>query len=130
MEVILRLDVAMESRDLSAMERKLRRTLKQKLLGLCALERSIARQRSRLLHLKEGDGNTRLFHQQASHRQRKNVMRSVSYDGRVYTGQEDVASAVDDISEAYVGIHISRTRTELFMFNTNCKIPQSLKLDM
>ncbi|XP_010229472.1 uncharacterized protein LOC104581962 [Brachypodium distachyon] len=41
-EIILRLDVAMESRTLSPEERGLRRTLKRKLLGLASLERSIA----------------------------------------------------------------------------------------
>nr|BDI54638.1 retrotransposon protein, putative, unclassified [Triticum aestivum] len=95
LEVISRLDVAMESRDLSHAERELRKELKHKLLGLCSLERSIARQRSRLLQLREGDGNTRLFHQQASHRQRKNVLRAIRYNGQIYSGQEEVASAVD-----------------------------------
>lgn len=99
LEVIQRLDIAMDSRTLSPAERDLRRCLKKKLLGLCSLERTIARQRSRLLQLREGDGNTRLFHQQASHRQRKNVLRSVRYNGHMYTGQEEVASAVD----AYYG---------------------------
>ena len=61
MEVIKRLDIAMDLRELSNEETELRRCLKKKLLGLCSLERTIARQRSRLLQLREGDGNTRLF---------------------------------------------------------------------
>ena len=44
MEVIFRLEKAMDSRDLSPQEIGLRRLLKKKLLGLCSLERSIARQ--------------------------------------------------------------------------------------
>ncbi|XP_020191796.1 uncharacterized protein [Aegilops tauschii subsp. strangulata] len=99
LEVITRLDIAMEARVLSDEERELRKCLKHKLLGLCSLERSIARQRLRLLQLREGDGNTRLFHQQESHRQQKNVMRSVRYNGQIYSGQDEVASAVD----AYYG---------------------------
>ena len=69
MEVKKQLDVAMDTRALSAAERDLRSRLKKKLLGLCSLERTIARQRSRMLQLREGDGSNRLFHQQASDRQ-------------------------------------------------------------
>lgn len=65
MEVISRLDVAAESRVLSDQEHSLRKVLKRKLLGLSSLERTIARQRSRLLHLREGDANTEFFHKQA-----------------------------------------------------------------
>jgi hypothetical protein len=42
-EVILRLDVTMDSRLLTAEERALRRLLKRKLLGLASLERTLAR---------------------------------------------------------------------------------------
>lgn len=38
MEFILRLDKAMDTRELTEQERALRRTLKHKLLGLCSLE--------------------------------------------------------------------------------------------
>ena len=79
-EVIKQLDIAMEARTLSDAERDLRKCLKRKLLGLSSLERIIARQRSRMMQLREGGGNTRLFHQQASHRQRKNVLRMVKYN--------------------------------------------------
>ena len=61
-EVILRLDVAMEGRSLSEAEVALRRLLKRKLLGLALMERSIARQRSRVLWLKEADACTEFFH--------------------------------------------------------------------
>ncbi|XP_073357969.1 uncharacterized protein [Aegilops tauschii subsp. strangulata] len=96
LEVINRLDIAMDDRQLSEAEMGLRKCLKRKLLGLCSLERSIARQRSRLLQLRDGDGNARLFHQQASHRQRKNTIRMVRHNGNIYTGQDSVAAAVDD----------------------------------
>ena len=95
MEVIKQLDVAMEAKPLSDAERELRSCLNKKLLGLSSLERTIARQRSRLLQLREGDGSTRLFHQQACHRQRKNALRLVKYNGCIYSGKDEVASAVD-----------------------------------
>uniref|UniRef100_A0A453NZ65 Uncharacterized protein n=1 Tax=Aegilops tauschii subsp. strangulata TaxID=200361 RepID=A0A453NZ65_AEGTS len=48
-----------------------------KLLGLCSLERTIARQRSRILSLQEGDANTSFFHQHACHRQRRNMITTI-----------------------------------------------------
>ncbi|XP_073362266.1 uncharacterized protein [Aegilops tauschii subsp. strangulata] len=109
LEVIHRLDVAMDSRPLSAAEVELRKCLKRKVLGLCSLERTIARQRSRMLQLPEGDGNTRLFHQQASHRQRKNTIRVVRHNGNLFTGQEEVADAVDDYFGQAFGFCAART---------------------
>lgn len=71
-EVILRLDCAQESRALSLEEITLRRDMKCKCLGLVSLARTIARQRSRLMYLADGDANTWFFHLQACHRSRKN----------------------------------------------------------
>jgi hypothetical protein len=73
-ELILRLDVAMEVRPLSMEERGLRRLLKRKLLGLASLERTIARHRSRIHWLSEGDACTRFFHLHANHHRRKNFI--------------------------------------------------------
>lgn len=57
-ELILQLDRAQELRLLSEAERELRGQLKRLSLGLASLERTIARQRSRILFLSEGDTNT------------------------------------------------------------------------
>jgi hypothetical protein len=81
-EVILRLDIAMDSRLLSPEEHTLRFLLKKKLLGLASLERTLARQRLRNLWLREGDACTRFFHTQASHRRRKNFIGHLLVDGR------------------------------------------------
>jgi hypothetical protein len=94
-EVILRLDVAMDSRLLSPEERALRRLLKKKLLGLASLERTLARQRSRLLWLLEGDACTYFFHTQASHRRRKNFIGHLMVDNRRVTDHVYKAEAVD-----------------------------------
>ena len=58
-EVILGLDVAEESRALSDEEKLLRNELKMKCLGLASLNRTILRQRSKILYLAEGDANTK-----------------------------------------------------------------------
>lgn len=50
-EVILRLDIAQEDRQLSAEELSLRQDLKIRILGLAALERSRRRQASRITYI-------------------------------------------------------------------------------
>uniref|UniRef100_A0A453BNW0 Endonuclease/exonuclease/phosphatase domain-containing protein n=1 Tax=Aegilops tauschii subsp. strangulata TaxID=200361 RepID=A0A453BNW0_AEGTS len=102
-EVILRLDVAMESRTLSDAELELRRTLKQKLLGLASLQRSIARQRSRVLWLKDGDACTEFFHNHASHRRRKNFISKLKVDDVITSEHDEMAEAVDSFFANLLG---------------------------
>lgn len=86
--VILRFDYAQENRLLSEEERWLRRTLKQLVLGLASLERTIARQKSRITWLQEGDTNTRLFHLVANGRRMKNYIPSLNVEGQIITDQK------------------------------------------
>lgn len=69
-EVILRFDEAQEHRVLTHQEAQLWRRLKVRVLGLASLLRTMARQRSRMLFLSEGDANTKFFHLMACHRKR------------------------------------------------------------
>lgn len=103
MDLIYRLDHASDHRPLTRPEFELRKVLKRKLLGLCSLERSIARQRSRLLHLKEGDANTEFFHWHARQRQRRNLVTCIKKDGELVTGHDDIASVVDDYYDGLFG---------------------------
>lgn len=103
LELILRLDMAMDSWELSSAEFELRKLLKKKLLGLCSLERSIERKRSRLLHLKEGDANTNFFHRHAKHRQRKNMIMSLRHNDEIIIGQDRIATVEDDYYGALFG---------------------------
>jgi hypothetical protein len=73
-ELIFRFDVAQETRQLSRIEAWFRRELKKKYLGLCSLQRTVARQRSRINWLKEGEANSKNFHLHANHRRRKNFI--------------------------------------------------------
>lgn len=82
-ELVLRFDRAMEIRSLSQEEVNFRRELKLKILALSSLERTIARLRSRITFLKDGDANTKLFHLQCSHRARKKHIARLEYGDRV-----------------------------------------------
>ncbi|XP_073353955.1 uncharacterized protein [Aegilops tauschii subsp. strangulata] len=95
MEVISRLDKAMDTRTLSPLECSLQKALKKKLLGLWSLERTIARQRSRILGLRKGDASTSFF-QHARHRQRKNFIAGIRRGDNIATNQEEIMNEVDD----------------------------------
>lgn len=95
LEVIQRLDVAAESRDLSTSEMALRRLLKKKLLGLSSLERSIARQRSRMLWLRDGDASTQFFHLHACHRRWRNTITTLKCGERILSGHEEIVAVAD-----------------------------------
>ena len=86
--VIMRFDCAQENRRLTEEERWLRRTLKQLVLGLASLERTISRQRSRITWLQEGDANMQLFHLVANGKRMKNYIPSLSMEGRIITDQK------------------------------------------
>jgi hypothetical protein len=110
LEVILRLDMAMDTRPLTIQEcglRKLecglRKLLKKKLLGLCSLERSIARQRSRLLFLRDGDASTKFFHAHARHRQRRNTITSLRHENNIASSHEDLGNMVDNFYDQQLG---------------------------
>ena len=61
-ELLLKFDTTQDYRALSPHEDWLRRQIKASYLGLTSLERTIARQRSHLAWLKDGDANTSFFH--------------------------------------------------------------------
>ena len=90
-EVVLRFDEAQDFRDLSPQEVALRKAFKLRSLGLASLARTVARQRSRLLFLAEGDANTKFFNLQACHRKRKNKIESLSVDGVQLMSDEAMA---------------------------------------
>lgn len=88
----------------------MRSTLKLRVLGLASLSRTIARQRSRMLFLADGDANTRFYQLQACHRSQASRIESIQVNGLgVFT---DVAMA-DALYEHFNGIlvcHFERSR--------------------
>lgn len=70
-EVVLRLDIAQEKRQLTASEFNLRKMLKLRIVGLAALERVRRRQASRITWLKAGDAKTAFFSGQSMFQKKK-----------------------------------------------------------
>ncbi|WVZ83331.1 hypothetical protein U9M48_030492 [Paspalum notatum var. saurae] len=62
--------------------------LKMRLMGLAAIQRSRARQHSRITWIKKGDSNTRFFQLHANARRKKNAIRILQCDGRLALDQE------------------------------------------
>lgn len=95
-EVVLRLDVAQEKRRLTDSEFQLRRQLKQRLLGLAAVERARKRQASRITWLRAGDAKTAFFQAKINSRKRKNFIYSLQREEVTATTHEDKASIAQD----------------------------------
>jgi hypothetical protein len=76
-EVIEKLEASQEIRNLSPGEGSLLKLLKSRVLGLAAIHKTRARQRSRLTWLQLGDANTRYFHMMANARKKRNFIPSL-----------------------------------------------------
>jgi hypothetical protein len=111
--VVLRLDAAQDRRQLSGGEAWLRKSLKLSLLGLASLERTIARQRSRICWLREGDANTKLFHAVANGRRIKNFIPAVQVGDEIITDQE---RKLHTFTDAYQNL-LGRVQTRQFSLN-------------
>jgi len=82
-EVIHQLDIVQDNRALQPDEIWLRNSLKKHALALSSLLWTVARVRSRIGWLKDGDANTRMFHMHARHRKRKNFIAKLKTEDRV-----------------------------------------------
>jgi hypothetical protein len=71
-EAIKQLDRAQEFKEL-AQAGQLIKTLKLRLLGLAAIERSWARQKARITWLRIEDANSKFFHMMANARKKKKI---------------------------------------------------------
>ena len=75
-------------------ERVLRETCKLELKKLALLEEVSWREKSHVLWLKEGDNNTKFFHQMVNSHRRNNYMERVEVDGAIYEVESEVREKV------------------------------------
>jgi hypothetical protein len=91
------LEIAQDSRVLALDEVWLWNNLKKHCLALSSLSRTIARLRSRIGWLKEGDANMALFCAHARYHKSKNfITKVVMADGQVLTAHEEKAAEFDN----------------------------------
>jgi hypothetical protein len=109
--IVLRFDAAQERRQLNQGERWLRKTLKLMVLGLSSLERTIARQRSRLRWLKEGNANTKLLHAVAHGQRAKNFIPAIRVGDRILIDQREKEDAFSQAYSALIGEVCNRMNT-------------------
>jgi hypothetical protein len=102
-EVLHQLEVAQGFQLLSPMEVWLMRGLKKHSLAL-ASSRTIARLRSRISWIKEGDANSKLFHMHARHRIRKNFVAKIVSGNDTFIDQDEKAKAVDEFYYKLFGL--------------------------
>lgn len=107
-ELIAQLDKAQESRLLTDEERAFRAELKCRCLGLASLTRTIARHRSRIRFLVEGDANTKIFHLQACHRSRKNYIGAVQHEGTWFSAEEAKHDLIFSYYNGILGVPFQR----------------------
>ena len=112
--------MAQDRRTLSIGEDWLRKELKRLCLKLASLERTVARLRSRVRYLKEGDANTSFFHKQAAFRKRKIFISKLIDGDRTVTSQEDKHRILYDFYDNLIGSAPIRTASlDLQFFHRN-----------
>lgn len=101
-EVLHQLEIAQDGQTLSPAELWLMNSLKKHSLALASLNRTIARSRSRIGWLQEGDANTKLFHMHARSRKKKNFITKLVSNGEVHTSLEDKTGMVDEYYDSMI----------------------------
>ena len=109
-EVLHRLEMAQDFRVLIQAEIWLKNRLKKQALLLSSLKRTMARLRSRISWLKEGDANTKLFHLHARHRKRKNFVARLVDGDYTLTSHVEKAACVDRFYTNLIGKCVDRDR--------------------
>jgi hypothetical protein len=101
--IILRLDLAQETRSLSHEERALRSDLKRKVVSLAVIERARKRQCSRITNIREGDANTKFFHRKINGRRRKNHIHRLKHNNGWITDHNHKEKVISDHFEDVMG---------------------------
>jgi hypothetical protein len=104
--LIHQLEVAQEGRSLSVREQNLVSTLKLRLLGLAAVEKSRAKQKSRITWLKKGDTNTKYFHLMANIRKQRNFIHALQGRNTIAYSQKAKEDLVFSHFHDHIGKHV------------------------
>ena len=110
-QILHQFEIAQDNRQLSPRELWFKNNLKKHSLALASLKRTMARLRSRISWLKDGDANTRLFHLHARHRKRRNFIGKLITGERICISHEDKAAIIDDFYEDLLGTCTVREHT-------------------
>ena len=94
MSELLGLDAREDLSGLSQEEQTRQIQIKSEIAQLASLEEISWRQKSRILLVKEGDNNTRFFHQVANFHRRTKHIQGIDVDGVLYEDEEEVRSIV------------------------------------
>ena len=89
------------ARSLSMEEEEARKEARETYKKWVLLEKASWRQKSREIWLKEGDRNTRFFHQMANACRRRNQLTRVKVNGRWFTEENEIK---EEVSRAFQGL--------------------------
>ena len=88
------LDVREETQPLTAEEKLNQINLRTKIEKLTLLEEISWRQKSRVLHLREGDASTNFFHRMTDSNRRNNGIESLMVDGILSSDQGRIVNCI------------------------------------
>jgi hypothetical protein len=104
------LERAQEERALTADELEFKKYLKNKSLGMAAVQKSRARQHSRLTWMRKGDSNTRFFHLHANRRKKKSFIATLIGESRTAISQKSKLVLAHNHFSNLIGTSNIRTR--------------------
>ena len=101
------LDVREETQPLTVEEKLEQTNLRTDIEKLTLLEEVSWRQKSRVLHLRDGDANTKFFHRMANSHRRNNGIESLMVDGILSSNQGMIA---DCITQFFMKLYSMRSK--------------------
>jgi hypothetical protein len=111
-EIMHKLQSAQDFRSLSMLENWLVDQLDGRIVALSSLQRSMARSRSRISWLAEGDANTAFFHLHAKYCKGKNFVGNLIFDdGSVKTSHGDKLEVISEFFHKLLGCSPDRAHT-------------------
>ena len=108
--VLANLEKAQEARTLTPEELEFKKYLKAKALGIAAIQKSRARQHSRLTWIRKGDTNTRFFQLHANMRKKRSFIATLNGESGPAISQESKTTLAHTHFSNLIGTPSTRTR--------------------